>query len=97
MGLSSGVDISLWDQAFAHLEEAVEQGLVSQEAVDQAALRVLEQKFALGLFDHPYLTRRSRRTSRLGTIPQSLELARQGAVLLKNEGLLPLQTQGTLR
>ena len=37
LGLSSGVDISLWDQAFAHLEEAVEQGLVSQEAVDQAA------------------------------------------------------------
>ena len=94
MGLSSGVDISLWDQAFAHLEEAVEQGLVSQEAVDQAALRVLEQKFALGLFEHPYLDEKEPENFKVGDYPQSLELARQGAVLLKNEGLLPLQAKG---
>ena len=94
LGLSSGVDISLWDQAFAHLEEAVEQGLVSQEAVDQAALRVLEQKFALGLFEHPYLDEKEPENFKVGDYPQSLELARQGAVLLKNEGLLPLQAQG---
>ena len=94
LGLSSGVDISLWDQAFAHLEEAVEQGLVSQEAVDQAALRVLEQKFALGLFDHPYLDETEPENFKVGDYPQSLELARQGAVLLKNEGLLPLQAKG---
>ena len=49
------MDIGLWDQAFSHLEEAVEQGLVSEKELDRAVLLVLEQKFALGLFEHPYL------------------------------------------
>ncbi|WP_419486210.1 glycoside hydrolase family 3 protein, partial [Hominenteromicrobium sp.] len=53
--LNAGVDVSLWDDSFPHLEEAVERGLVSEETLDKAVLRVLELKFARGLFEHPYL------------------------------------------
>ena len=95
MALEAGVDIGLWDQAFSHLEEAVEQGLVSEKELDRAVLLVLEQKFALGLFEHPYLDEEEPEDFNDPSVyPQSLELARQGAVLLKNEGLLPLQAAG---
>ena len=57
------MDIGLWDQAFSHLEEAVEQGLVSEKELDRAVLLVLEQKFALGLFEHPYLGEEEPETS----------------------------------
>lgn len=53
--LASGVDVSLWDEGFAHLENAVKQGLVTQEQIDDAVLRVLTMKFERGLFEHPYL------------------------------------------
>lgn len=95
MALEAGVDIGLWDKAFSHLEEAVEQGLVSEKEVDRAALRVLELKFQMGLFEEPYLSEEEEPMNfSVEQYPQSLELARQGAVLLKNQGILPLQASG---
>lgn len=35
--------------------DAIEQGLVSMARIDDAARRVLEQKFALGLFENPFV------------------------------------------
>lgn len=108
LALSSGVDISLWDKGFTGLEEAVKKGLVSEELIDRAVLKVLELKFELGLFERPYLEEVTEKEAPLveeekhscpsrqpyrysyEQHPQSLELARQSAVLLKNEGILPL-------
>ncbi len=87
----AGVDIGLWDRSFGCLEEAVERGLISESLVDEAALRVLEIKFARGLFEHPYLDEEEPRRFTYEKNPESLELARQSPVLLKNDGLLPLK------
>lgn len=93
--LRAGVDVSLWDTGFSLLEEAVQKGCVSESELNEAVLRVLKLKFERGLFEHPYLDE----TILLGEYsshnhPQSLELARQGVVLLKNEGnLLPLSRE----
>lgn len=94
MALRAGVDIGLWDKAFSHLEEAVEQGLVTEAELDRSVLRVLELKFRLGLFEHPYLEETPPKIFMVEAYPQSLELARQGAVLLKNDGVLPLAAKG---
>lgn len=94
LALRSGVDASLWDRGFSHLEEAVNRGLVSEERLDQAVLRVLEMKFAQGLFEYPYLDEEPPKRYTYQDFPQSLELARQSPVLLKNEGLLPLRGAG---
>lgn len=94
LALSSGVDMSLWDRGFAHLEEAVSSGLVPESRLDQAVLRVLEMKFAQGLFERPYLDEEPPKTFSYSDYPQSLELARQSPVLLKNQGILPLRTPG---
>jgi len=95
LALQSGVDVSLWDNAFTQLEEAIERGLVPQSVLDEAVLRVLTLKFERGLFDSPYLDEDApAQVFSIGAYPQSLELARQSIVLLKNENsLLPLEKQ----
>lgn len=90
LALASGVDVSLWDRGFARLEEAVRTGLVPEERLDGAVLRVLEMKFAQGLFERPYLDQDPPKAFSYSDYPQSLELARQSPVLLKNQGILPL-------
>ena len=95
--LSAGVDVSLWDNGFSHLEEAVERGLVSEEILNRSVLRVLEMKFARGLFEHPYLEEKPLTLFTAEQYPQSLEIARQSAVLLKNDGILPLNMKQPLR
>ncbi len=91
LALNAGVQISLWDESFSKLEEAVKRGLVSEEKLDEAVAKVLEVKFARGLFENPYIEEKAL-TNYNDEIkyPQSLEIARQSAVLLKNDGILPL-------
>ncbi|MFD7311877.1 glycoside hydrolase family 3 N-terminal domain-containing protein [Promicromonospora sp. NPDC059942] len=53
LALKAGVDLSLWDEAFTHLEPAIERGLVEEAVLDRAANRVLALKRRLGLFGSP--------------------------------------------
>ncbi|WP_460061735.1 glycoside hydrolase family 3 N-terminal domain-containing protein [Streptomyces sp. YKOK-I1] len=88
LALDAGVDLSLWDEGFTHLEEAVERGLVSEAAVDTAVARVLRLKFRLGLFERPY-TRRTPMPD--GGRALSTALARACVTLLHNtDGVLPV-------
>ncbi|WP_107397934.1 glycoside hydrolase family 3 N-terminal domain-containing protein [Streptomyces acidiscabies] len=86
LALNAGVDMSLWDEGFTHLEEAVERGLVTEATLDSAVARVLTLKFRLGLFENPY-TRRN-------PLPEgrdlSTELARSSITLLRNDDVLPV-------
>ncbi|MFI7409530.1 glycoside hydrolase family 3 N-terminal domain-containing protein [Streptomyces sp. NPDC049627] len=87
LALNAGVDLSLWDEGFTHLAEAVERGLVSETALDAAVARVLRLKFRLGLFD-PQRTA----TAPAPTVGKDLskELARAAVTLLSNDGTLPI-------
>lgn len=90
MALNAGVDVSLWDKGFSRLEEAIERGLVSEEELDRACLRVLEMKFEQGLFENPYLDEDVPAPFTYEEYPESLELARESAILLKRR-MLPLK------
>lgn len=91
LALNAGVQISLWDESCSKLEEAVERGLVSEEKLNEAVTKVLEVKFARGLFENPCIEENALTNYNDETkYPQSLEIARQSAVLLKNDGILPL-------
>lgn len=77
------------------LREAVAQGKVSPEVLDQRVREILKVKFRLGLFDNPYLGD-GEKAEKVVHSPEhqavALEAARQSMVLLKNEGgLLPLK------
>ena len=87
LALDAGVDLSLWDEGFTHLEEAVERGLVAEEVLDTAVARVLRLKFRLGLFDRQGATTpfpaHGREVSTL--------VARGAVTLLHNDGgVLPI-------
>lgn len=89
LALDAGVDLSLWDEGFTHLAEAVERGLVSEAALDAAVGRVLRLKFRLGLFEQP-CTRRVKVSADAGR-ELSTGLARACVTLLHNAGgVLPV-------
>ena len=94
LGLTSGVDISLWDHAFECLAEAVESGIVAESKLETAVKRVLRLKFQLGLFDQPYV---SEEAPVIADAEDALEIARQSVVLVKNTGnVLPLSIDSDL-
>ncbi|ESP86798.1 beta-glucosidase [Candidatus Halobonum tyrrellensis G22] len=90
----AGVDVfSVGGPTYAgHLLEAVENGEISEDRIDESVRRVLEVKFRLGLFEHPFVDAdRARRV--LGRDEHrhaALECARHSMTLLKNEDVLPI-------
>ena len=53
--INAGVDVIGGSSNPEYIVEAVDLGLLEETRVDEAAHRVLEQKFALGLFENPYV------------------------------------------
>ena len=95
MSLQAGVDMDItYEQAYmGALVEAVEKGIVPEALVDRAVRRVLELKFKLGLFEHPYvdLAHAQEVVNSKEHQDLALDAAREGIVLLKNEkNILPL-------
>lgn len=94
LALLAGVDAELpaLDYFAGPLKAEVEAGRVPQSAVDDAVRRVLRLKFRLGLFDRPYVDAAAA-AAQFDTHEQRA-LARRSAaacaVLLKNDGVLPL-------
>lgn len=92
--IEAGLDVDLSAVGYdKNLAEAVEKGLVSMATLDQAVSRVLYQKFALGLFDTPYVDDKlvQKKVGTAAHIQLSRQVAREAIVLLKNENnLLPL-------
>ncbi|GEL94089.1 glycoside hydrolase family 3 N-terminal domain-containing protein [Cellulomonas composti] len=91
------MEMCMTEPAFGHLAEAVAQGLVPQDLVDDAVRRVLTAKFRLGLFENPYADEAA--ADAVVTAPEHRDLARTTAeqtfVLLKNDGAaLPLAAEG---
>ncbi|MFT3782810.1 MAG: glycoside hydrolase family 3 C-terminal domain-containing protein [Nibricoccus sp.] len=76
------------------LVRAVQQGLVSEKEIDGALYHTVWTRFRLGLFDPPEQVPFSKYTIKDNDLPAhgevALELARQSLVLLKNDGVLPL-------
>ena len=91
--LAAGVDMDMMTFGFiSHLEELVRSGAVRQGAIDNAVRNILRIKILLGLFEHPYVDVEAGRAVQYA--PGHLEAARlsaeESAILLKNDGLLPL-------
>lgn len=92
LALRSGVDVSLWDEGFSLLAEAVEHGEATEEDIDRAALRILTEKYMSGVFEHPYLPEEEPEEYTLEEYPESLEMAEKSVVLLENrDNILPLR------
>lgn len=96
LGLEAGVDLNItYEPAYmGPLVESVQQGIVPMALVDRAVRRVLDLKFRIGLFEHPYVDVKHAVQVMHSQANQTLALraAREGIVLLKNDkNLLPLR------
>lgn len=93
----AGVDIDLGGISYSQaLEKAVLSGKVSEGLIDEAVLRVLEKKFALGLFDAPYSKQDKSCVFSTAHLDLAENLALESAVLLKNDGVLPLSKKAKI-
>ena len=91
--LSAGLDVTLSDLKYEDIRAAWDRGILPEEVVDRAVLRLLTLKFRLGLFDHPYRDpAEADRTVRCEAHKAvALNAARKSLVLLENDGLLPFR------
>ena len=99
LAVSAGVDMDMMSYGYiSFIEELVREGKVSEKQIDDAVRRILRLKFRLGLFDNPYVDENAYETTFYA--PSHLEAAKRSAVesaiLLKNDGALPLKGVRTL-
>jgi beta-glucosidase len=76
------------------LVEAVRAGELTEARLDSSVVRILTQKFALGLFEHPYVNPDSaaRAVGNAAFRAPALDAQRRALVLLENKGrMLPLR------
>ena len=93
LALAAGVDVDLPDgRAYSHLDEALDEGLVTSAQIDAAMRRFLDLKFRAGLFEEPFAD--ADYAEAITNNEEARELARKAAqrsiVLLENRGVLPL-------
>lgn len=96
LALAAGVDVGISYES-GYMEDmirSVKEGKVSMAFIDRSVRRVLKMKMRLGLFENPYVDpkRAAKIVHNLDHQAMALKAAREGVVLLKNEGnLLPLR------
>ena len=91
MAIRGGCDMNL-GFVYMYCMEAVQKGLLTEEDIDIACTRVMEQRLRLGLYekpaclqvDHDLLDGPEHRAL-------NLKIAKESLVLLKNDGMLPMK------
>lgn len=97
LAANAGIDMDMTGATFInYLTKLVEEGKVSERTINNAARRVLEMKFILGLFDDPYRYLDENRAKATLQKPEFMDVARKAAsqsvVLLKNNNnILPIK------
>ncbi len=95
LALNKGCDLNC-GCTYIHLMKAYNQGLVSEEAIRTAAVRLFTTRFILGMFDE---TEYDNLTYLDVETKENLAVAKRASdesiVLLKNDGILPIDTGKT--
>ena len=96
LAFECGCDIEMASSAYYHhLEELLNEGVITMEQIDNAVMNVLKFKDSLGLFENPYRGADAEKAKALAVCPEHRAVVRRAAagcaVLLKNEGILPLK------
>lgn len=91
--VDAGLDMHMHGPGFMEgVIELVKEGKLTEAQVDRACRAILEAKFRLGLFENPFVDLKKTQKTLFCKEHKTtaLEAAEKSIVLLKNEGLLPL-------
>ncbi len=92
--LKAGLDVELpMPAAFREMKTLFENGEADEAYLNAAVQRVLEAKFRMGLFEHPFSldgAELKATVNREGDDAVSMRAAQESIILLKNNGALPL-------
>lgn len=92
--IKAGLDIDLpREYNYKMLIEAVREGKLSEDVLEVNVRRVLWLKFYLGLFENPFVEDKEAEIFQDHPVHRALalEAARKSMILLKNDGVLPIQ------
>lgn len=94
LALEAGTDVSMACDAFRFLgivKDLIQDGEVSEDRINASVKRILKLKFDLGLFENPYpMANEISRPTAEKMYTQAVKTAEESIVLLKNDGVLPL-------
>lgn len=102
LAINAGIDMVMvpdtWKEFITDLLALVRTGKISQKRIDDAVYRILVAKFRLGLFEQPFADRSL--IPLVGSTAHrdvARQAVRESLVVLKNDGILPLETSsGTI-
>ncbi len=100
LALKTGVDADLPNgESYSRLAPLVRANRASAAQLDAAVARILAMKFEAGLFENPYvdLSRALAQTNTQADIDLARTVAQKSLILLKNDGILPLDPDATLK
>ncbi len=91
LAMENGCDVNCGN-TYLHMMQAYQEGLVSEEQITLAATRLMATRIRLGLFDESceYNAISYLENDTDAHAQKALDAARKSMVLLKNDGLLPL-------
>lgn len=97
MALDATMDIEMVTRLYAnHLPKLIREGVVKEEQLNAAVRRILAYKYKLGIMDDPFRYIQPKKAEECQFseehLQESRELARKSVVLLKNDGILPLES-----
>ena len=93
--MEAGMDVAMPFSDATTLQPALAAGTLSQSVINGAVSRILTQMFAFGMFDNPQTGSLSATVTSAAHQQTALQLGEEGSVLLKNNGILPLNPNGT--
>ena len=97
LSINAQMDMDMESLAYPqHLKELVEEGLVREQQLDMCVRNILRMKFRLGLFDNPYCAVENPVYYSSESLAAAQRAAEESAVLLKNNGILPLKARPTV-
>lgn len=96
LAVKAGCDLNC-GETYPNLLQAVHQGLIDEAAIDRSLVRLFTARFRLGMFDPAEIVPYAQIPYAINDCAEhrqlALQTARESIVLLKNEGLLPLNLE----
>ena len=93
--LEGGMGIAMPFSNASDVSAALTAGTLNQATLNAAVARILTQMFAFGMFDNPQTGSLSATVTTAAHAQTALKLGEEGTVMLKNNGLLPLNPNGS--